>query len=106
MKIKILNDVFNISKRIKDIDRNYFIVYNTLNQRFEVHNSAQLGSSYCLTLPRKNLCEDVLKYVRKTQCVNIDEILEKLENDNSMRESAKRNSAFSNIIDVVENLEK
>ena len=105
MKIKIAHDVYNISKRIKNIDRNYYIVFETSREKFEVHNSSQFGSSYCLTLPNNCLDERVLKYVRKTQSANIDEILEKIENDNNLRESANKSSAFSTIIDSIENLE-
>ena len=105
MIIKITQDVYDISKRIKYIDRNYYIVFNTSKQKFEIHNSNQIGSSYCLTLPFSELDERVLQYVRKTQSVNIDEILQNLENDNNIRESANQTSAFSSIIDSIENLE-
>ena len=47
MLIKILNDAFNISKRIKQIDRGYFICYNTLKKRFEVHNKKQKHTAWC-----------------------------------------------------------
>ena len=105
MSFKIMHDVFDISKRIKYIDMNYYIVFNTSKQKFEVHNSNQIGSSYCLTLPFSELDERVLDYVRKTQSINIDEILQNLENDNNIRESANQTSAFSTIIDSIENLE-
>ena len=105
MNIKIEYDVYNISKRIKDIDRNYYIVFNTSKQKFEVHLSSQIGSSYCLTLPFKSLDERVLKHVLKTQSVNIDEILENIENENNRRESANKTSAFSNVVENFENLE-
>ena len=106
MNIKICGDVYNISKRIKDIDRDYCVVYNTSKQVFEIHNSNQIGSSYCLTLPYHELDERCLKYVLKTQSVNIDEILEQIENDNNLRESAIKTSAFSQIADSIENMEK
>lgn len=103
--IQIENDVYNITKRIKNIDRDYYVVYNTSKNRFEVHNSSQIGSSYCLSLPFTQLDERTLTYVRKTQSSNIDEILEQIENNNNLRESADKNSAFSNVIDEIENVE-
>lgn len=106
MKIKICEDVFNISKRIKDIDRDYYVVYNTSKQVFEIHNSSQKGSSYCLTLPYDELDERALKYVLKTQSANIDEILYNLETENNLRESANKSSAFSQIYSVLEDVEK
>ncbi len=106
MKIKILFDVYNISKRVKSIDRSYYVVYDTSKKHFEIHSSSQLGSSYCLTLPYIQLDERSLKYVRKTKSNNIEEILEQLENDNKQLESANKSSAFSNMLDTFENLEK
>jgi hypothetical protein len=49
VKIKISGDVYDISKRIKNIDRDYYVVYDTSKQKFEIHNSSQIDSSYCLT---------------------------------------------------------
>ena len=103
MRIQIEQDVYNISQRIKEIDRNYYIVYDTSKQKFEVHSSTQIGSSYCLTLPQTQLDERTLKYVRETLSTNIDEILDKIENDNKILESATKTSAFS---DIAENLEQ
>ena len=101
MKIQINFDVYNISKRIKDIDRDYYVVYDTSKQKFEVHNSKQIGSSYCLTLPYCELDERSLSYVLKTQSSNIEEILEKIENDNKILESTNKLSAFSTILDAI-----
>ena len=106
MKIKILSDVFNISKRIKNIDRDYFVLYDTSKQKFEIHNSNQIGSSYCLTIPYDELDERTLKCVLKTQSANIEEILNEIENDNNLRESAIKTSAFSKIMESVESVEK
>ena len=88
MKLQILHDMFNISKRIRNIDRNYYVVFNISKQKFEVHNSSQIGSSYCVTIPYEKLDERTLKFVLKTKSANIDEILEKIENDNNMLENA------------------
>ena len=106
MKEKIMHDVYNISKRIKDIDRDYYIVYDTSKQNFEIHNYSQIGSSYCLTLPYCELDERTLMYVLKTQSTNIDEILENIENENRLRESTIKTSAFSTILNSIEDMEK
>lgn len=106
MKIKILHDVYNISKRIKNIDRDYYVVYDTSKQKFEVHNSNQSGASYCLTIPYCELDERTLKCVLKSQSANIEEILYEIENDNNLRESANQSSAFSTMLESIEAVEK
>lgn len=35
----VKNDLFGICKRIKQIDKGYFIVYSYKLRRFEIHNS-------------------------------------------------------------------
>lgn len=102
MKIEVCFDVYNISKRIKNIDRDYYVVYDTSRQKYEVHNKSQLGSSYCLTLPFNNLDERALTFVMETQSTNIDRILNQIENNNKSRESTEKNSALSCIYDSIE----
>lgn len=101
MKIKIKSDVYKISERIKDIDKNYYIVYNTSSLKFEVHNSAQIGNSYCLTLPFSMLDVRTLNFVRETNSENINIILEKIENENKLQENADRRNALSQFNDAI-----
>lgn len=101
MIVKLTHDVYNISKRIKLLDRDYYVAYNTSSCKFEVHNSSQLGSSYCLTLPYNELDERALNYVAKTRCANIEKILDKIENDNKILESAKKRETLSELNELV-----
>lgn len=100
MHFKITHDVYEISKRIKDIDKNYYIVYDTLNNKFEVHNSSQLDTTYCLTLPFSELDERTLNYVAKTRCVNIENILNEIENNNKIQESADKSSVLKEFNEI------
>ena len=102
MKIEISQDMYNISKRIKNIDRNYYIVYNTSSGKFEVHSSNQMGNSYCLTVPYDCLDERTLNHVRKTQIANLFDILEQIENDNEQKESTEKSRAFSAVGQAIE----
>lgn len=104
MILKLNSDVFNISQRVKIIDKDYYVAYNTSSKKFEIHNSNQIGSSYCLTLPFKQLDERTLFYINKTKSSNIENILKEIENDNKLRESLEKSRAFSdayyNVIDI------
>ena len=106
MKIKLFSDVYNISNRIKNIDKDYYIVLNTSTNKFEVHNRSQVDSTYCLTLPFKNLDERTLNYVNETKSVNIKNILQKMEIDNKIKESAAKHSTLSNIYQSIEDLRR
>lgn len=89
MNVKIESDVFEINKRIKQIDESYFIVYNTKRDVFELHSSNQLFSSYCLTLPGKCLDERVLVLANKTRRQNQKELIKEMELQNEKVEKEK-----------------
>ena len=102
MNIQIITDVYNISKRIKQIDKNYYIVFNTSKQKFEVHNSNQRGSTYCLTVPYNFLDERTLKLVEATKSENIERILNKIDNENKLKESAEKTCALNQFNEILE----
>ena len=104
MKIKIESDVYNISKRVKNMDKDYYVVYNTSSSKFEIHNSSQIGGTYCLTLPYKELDERTLDFINQTKSENIEKIISKIEKENKLRESAEKSSTFSNVYENIQDL--
>ncbi len=102
MNIKIQNDVYNIANRIKEIDRNYFIVYNTSKRNFEIHSLSQIGNSYCLTLPYKELDARALQHVQTTKTKNIDKILNQIEAENKLKENADKRGVLSQFSSALE----
>ena len=81
MKIKIDNDVFEITQRIKEIDDGYYIVFDTKKSRYELHNINQ-PYTYCLTYPYGNLDSRLLDMILYTNINNIDNILNDIDNNN------------------------
>ncbi len=102
MKIRITHDVYEIAKRIRYIDKDYYIIYDTSKKVFEVHNSSQLDTTYCLTIPFNTLDIRTLEYVYESMSANIDKIIEKIENDNQLRENADRRCVLSQFNDTLE----
>ena len=85
MLIKIEEDVFDITKRLKEIDESYFVMVNTQKQKFEVHSSAQ-KHTYCLTIPHKNLDARTISLTLKTRIENTEKILAEIEENNKKLE--------------------
>ncbi len=94
MKIKIENDCFEITKRIKEIDDGYFIVFDTEKAVYQLHNYNQ-KNTYCLTIPYDDLDSRVLDLILYSNIVNIDNILEDIDNNNKEVE----NKSINNIKD-------
>ncbi len=83
--IKIFSDVFDIAQRVKEIDSGYFIVYNTKKHRYEVHNSHQFGSTFCIVCD-SGLNSTVITKLRKSKIENIDKILREIDENNAKNE--------------------
>ena len=86
MKIKIESDVFDISKRIKEIDENYFIMFNLNNNKYELHCASQ-PNTYCFSYPFEDLDERFIDMIYKTNVTNIDNIIEQIDNNNAKIEN-------------------
>lgn len=78
----IEGDAFFINERLKEIDKSYYIVFNTSRNLYEVHSSEQKGNSYAFTVPFDCLDERTLLFARKTRVENQDKIIEEIEKDN------------------------
>lgn len=105
MKIKLITDVYDISNRIKEIDKDYYIVYNTQKGKFELHNSSQGNTTYCLTIPYSELDERTLKYAMQTKSENIEKILQNIDNENKLKESADKTTALNSVYDAMLDME-
>lgn len=99
---KINSDLFNITGRIKNIDKDYFIVRNHQTEEFEVHHSKQIGDSFCLSIPYDRLDERTLKRVRETRIEYIDKIREEIKKNNEALEKA----GDKKLKDITENVTK
>jgi len=81
MLIKITEDVFDISNRLKEIDSNYFVVFNTKKQKFEIHNKSQ-KNTYCLTVLNKSLDSRTITQTLKSRRERFNKILQEIEDNN------------------------
>lgn len=92
MKIKIDSDVFDIVKRIKEIDEGYFVLFDTVKNRYELHNTCQ-SNSYCLTCPYDEFDSRFIDYIFKTKTCFIDNIVQDIDNNNIEKERKQRENA-------------
>ncbi len=98
---EITSDCLDIVKRIKVIDKDYFVMFNVPKQKFELHHKTQLKKTYCLTFPFDTLDERAVTYVLKTRVQNSDEIFEKMEREN---QRLKRKQALEVLNDFKEKM--
>lgn len=89
MLIRIFEDVFDITKRLKEIDESYFVVYNTQKKKYEVHSSKQ-KNTYCLTVPTKTLDSRIVGLTLKTRRENYEKILKEIDETNEKIEKESK----------------
>ncbi len=85
---EIYSDCQDIIKRLKEIDKDYFVVYNLSRKTFELHNHSQKEGTFCLTLPFECLDERTLDLTRRTQSEKRDELIKELDRENERLEKA------------------
>jgi hypothetical protein len=78
---EIESDCLDIIKRIKSIDKDYFVKYNQ-DGKFELHHRGQGRNTYCLTFPFDELDERAYLHTLKTRVQNSDEIFKEMEREN------------------------
>lgn len=92
---RIENDVLDIAARLREIDDGYFIVYNGLFRRLEVHNQRQRGNTFCLVVPSNRLNARTVELVRKTRAENADRLLAEIDEHNARVENEALRRAAS-----------
>lgn len=87
--VAVTGDVMDIVERIKEIDRDYFVMFNKRTQKYEVHVKGQLFSLGC-ELPFDSLDARAIEYVRERHVSRMKEILAGMEREEEMREQAQK----------------
>lgn len=76
-----VKDVFEIYKRIKEVNPAFVLLFNRKQKRFEVHNVVQPVSSL-VCVWNKPIDERLVEYLQKTKRENFDTLMKSIENDN------------------------
>lgn len=95
-KIEIKDDMFDICRRLKNIDSSYFILYDKCRGKYELHSTAQYGNTYTLTIPYNRLDKRTIDYVLKTRRENIKKLISDMEENNKKLEKRE----LDNILDI------
>jgi hypothetical protein len=93
MLIKINNDLYDISKRIKEIDENYIIYYDTSKSKYLLYNK----NRYQLTFPYRNLDTRALNYAWDTRIENLDTLIAKVDSYNEEMQYKKLKQAHDEV---------
>lgn len=86
----IENDLYDIASRVKEIDEDYYVVYNLKRQGYEIHHKKSRPTLSIVV--GKELDQRVLNKLRETRIVRLNEIIDDIEKTNERIEQEKQKS--------------
>lgn len=90
----IKSSVHNIPERLADYDDSFFVVWNNMSGKYEVHSRDNGdGSTYCMTIPYKELDARTLELVKKcdTKHRSVATMADEIDKSNKdLEDQAKR----------------
>ena len=94
MRVKVCDDLFNISSRIKNVDRSYYIVFNTNLCVYEVHSTMQKNNSFCFTVGDR-LDYYAIVRAQKTSIKRLKSIIKNIDKNNiEIEEKANKEISY------------
>lgn len=82
---EIFEDLFDIVKKIKEIDSNYRIFRNIFKNRFEIYYQKGLRRTLELVVPYDNLDYRVINLLNKSKIENADALFKEIDEHNMKR---------------------
>lgn len=76
----IENDVFDIAKRLREVDPTYKVRFNGKTHKFELFGGRNV--QYILTFPYDKLDERAVVHARKTRVERINKLIAEIEEEN------------------------
>ena len=90
-RIPVLNGVYGIPERLKELRESLFVMYNTVAGVYEVHDASQDDCTLACELPYEELDARALLYVRERMRERFDEMVAEIERHNAMLEETAMN---------------
>ena len=79
--IEITNDLFDIAMRLRSVNEQYRLYYNTQKRRYEVRNSNTFALEF--VVPYDELDARTVEYARYTSVSNAEQIFSDIEQNNA-----------------------
>jgi hypothetical protein len=94
--ILVETNVFNAPERIREIDPDYFVVFDPRNQKFELHHKEQEFTP-CFVFPFDELDGRAVDYVQDSRIERFRDKIQKMEENNRKIEEAQHKEFMDKI---------
>lgn len=82
-RVPVLTHALDIPARLKEISRDFFVMFNTVTQKYEVHDASQPYSTLACILPFDELDYRSIQYVREFFHKNVTDMAKEIEEYNT-----------------------
>ena len=81
-RIPVVNSVFDIPVRLKELNRAFFVMFNTRTQKYEIHCADQPFETLACVLPYDELDARAISYVREHSSARLEQIAKEIDEYN------------------------
>ena len=89
-RLPVLSNVYDIPVRLKEVNRDFFVMFNTRKQVFEIHCASQPYDTYACTLPFDELDARALRYVREFSRERTQNLAKEIEEYNAKLDAKEK----------------
>ena len=91
----IKDDVCGVVRSLKEIDEDYFLVFNVVHERYEVHNLKNVINTFCIS--QKNLDGNLVHRINKSMVAYHGDEVMTIDDWNRRREERDERKFRSNL---------
>lgn len=97
----VSSNVYCIPERVKEYDPSYFVVWNNRKEQFEIHSTDNVGDTFCMSIPYKELDDRVIKMLYKNDLRNRGSVIfDEIDKENEQLEKSKDREIKNHIKDI------
>ena len=85
-RIPVISHAMDIPVRLKEVNRDFFVMFNTRIQKYEIHCASQPESTLACVLPFDELDERAIKYAREHSRERTENLAREIEEYNERLE--------------------
>lgn len=82
-RIPVLNNICDIPVRLKEVNGDFFVMFNTRSQKYEIHCASQPFDTLACVLPFEELDARAIRYVREFSRERTEHLAEEIERYNA-----------------------
>ena len=80
--VPVTSHVMDIPVRLKEVNRDFFCMFNVRTQKYEIHCKSQPGTTLACVLPFDELDARTIEYVRQYSQTRVEEVAREIEDYN------------------------